>query len=390
MHAEFQTRHGGKEGLVKSWASILDPATQMQAEMISRSNIVAGHLALMPDAHLGIGATVGSVIPQKGGIIPAAVGVDLGCGMIAVHTDLRRGLITEDMARRILGQIRERIPAGVGKGQPETVEAAHRFFGDNGDPVDATPKLIEKGHQQFGTLGSGNHFAEVCQDLNGEVWMIVHSGSRGIGNELAMWHIKRAAALCKDQGVGVEHRDLSYLQQGTEPFEEYVLDMLWAQRYAWAQREEMMRQMQEALASEASFNVLATVHCHHNYTEKQPDGTWLSRKGAINAEPGKWGIIPGSMGAETHIVTGLGNRESYCSSPHGAGRMMARGKAKRDLSLEEFKAQMQGITWNDRDAQALLDEAPFAYKPIRQVMEDAKDLVHTETVLKQFINYKGL
>lgn len=386
MIATFQT-DGGK---VISWASLLDDQTRLQAEMISRSPIIAGHVALMPDAHLGMGATVGCVLPQRGGIIPSAVGVDIGCGMVSVHTDARREQLSEAQCRAILGAIRERIPSGVGKNHEQPTDSAHHFLAGHYQSPGLTPVLRNLALHQFGTLGAGNHFVELSEDLDGDVWITVHSGSRGIGNQLAMKHIKVAVAYCQGQGLDVEHKDLSYLVENTLPFDEYIADMLWAQRYAWAQRQEMIYQAEKAIETQTDFFVIETVHCHHNYSEKQPDGTWLSRKGAINAEIGTMGIIPGSMGAETHIVEGLGNPESYCSAPHGAGRLLSRGGAKRTLDIEEFRNQMAGITWDDRNAQDLLDEAPFAYKPIGQVMEDAKDLVRTRTILKQFINYKGL
>ena len=391
---DYPTRYETGAGVVLSWASLLDDNTRLQAEMISRSEVVPSHVALMPDAHLGMGATVGCVIPTLDAIIPAAVGVDIGCGMMARHTTLNRGDISPEGARRILGDIRGRIPSGVGKGHDTVNDAAEAFFASRERPVSATPAMIQTGMQQFGTLGSGNHFVEVSADQKGGVWLVLHSGSRGIGNQLAMLHIKQAMEYCKNQGTTLEHRDLAYLTAGKEQFDAYIHDMLWAQAYAWAQREEMMRHLYAAVSSEVPLEVwtddMEAIHCHHNYSEKRPDDTWLSRKGAINAEVGSRGIIPGSMGAETHIVTGLGNSDSYCSAPHGAGRLLSRGGAKRSLSIEEFKAQMQNITWDDRDAQKLLDEAPFAYKPIQQVMEDAIGLVRTDTVLSQFINYKGL
>ena len=390
---DYPTRYATGSGVVLSWASLLDDNTRLQAEMISRSEVVKGHVALMPDAHLGMGATVGCVIPTKDAIIPAAVGVDIGCGMIARHTSLKRGDIALEAARLILGDIRRRIPSGVGEGHATPSDAAEEFFASREKPLWHVPGLIERGMNQFGTLGSGNHFVEVSSDQNEDVWLVLHSGSRGIGNQIAMYYIKQALEECVVRNVQLEHKDLAYLRVGTNLFEWYIHDMLWAQAYAWAQREEMMRQLDAAVATHVSGEVwlddVETIHCHHNYSEKQPDGTWLSRKGAINAEVGSRGIIPGSMGAETHIVTGLGNPESYCSAPHGAGRLLSRGGAKKTLSLEEFKAQMQNITWNDRDAQKLLDEAPFAYKPIKQVMQDAASLVRTDAVLSQFINFKG-
>ena len=242
---------------------------------------------------------------------------------------------------------------------------------------------------QFGTLGAGNHFAEVSEDTESVVWVLVHSGSRGIGNQIAQHHIRIAKAL----GTKVEHPDLSYFSPGSTELTDYVSDMLWAQDYAYHQREAMMEALYAAVLETLGAQDTAkeeTVNCHHNYSEELDEGVWLSRKGAIDALSGTMGIIPGSMGAATYIVTGKGNTDAYSSAPHGAGRMLSRGAARRQLDLEEFRSQMTGRVWDDHNAKALLDEAPLAYKPIETVMEDSRDLVETVTVLKAFINYKGL
>ena len=382
---------------MRSWASILDPGTKEQALAIARSPAVEGHVALMPDAHLGRGATVGSVIRTRGAIIPAAVGVDLGCGMIAIETGLERGHLRESEAV-VLRRVRETIPSGVGRDRPEPLPEAHAFIARRGwfAKAEGEPELRRRALAQFGTLGAGNHFAEVCADTEGGVWCVVHSGSRGVGNQLAMRHIARARAFCQREGLAVEHADLSYLVAGTPEFEAYVADMLWAQDYARAQREAMMTRLLEAVARAAS-KALAprrTVDCHHNYStpwgERGGEQLWLSRKGAIAAGRGVLGIIPGSMGAATYVVSGLANAEAYESAPHGAGRQLSRGQAKRTLSLDAFRAQMRGRTWQARDARALLDEAPEAYKPIEVVIADASELAEPVTVLSQFVNYKGL
>ena len=367
---------------VRNWASILDDGTLQQALMTARCEAMAGPLALMPDAHLGMGATVGSVMVTHG-IIPAAVGVDIGCGVSAFKTDIRREVIDEDTAKRILGRIRETIPSGVGKAHLEASSAAQAFVKRRGWPSIRDEQRILS---QFGTLGSGNHFAEVSEDSDGIVWVLVHSGSRGIGNKIAQAHIKIAQGL----GIEVEHRDLSYLPGGSPELSAYVEDMLWAQDYAHEQRKAMVVAVYEALVNAVVGEIESEIYCHHNYSELDDAGTWLSRKGAIDASAGVMGIIPGSMGAATYIVKGRGNADSYNSSPHGAGRMLSRGRARRELDLEEFRAQMIGRVWDDRNAKALLDEAPLAYKPIEVVMDDAKDLVEPVTVLKAFVNYKGL
>lgn len=367
---------------VRSWASILDDGTLQQALMTARSEAMAGPLALMPDAHLGMGATVGSVLLTKG-IIPAAVGVDIGCGVSAFKTDIRREVIDEETAKRILGRIRETIPSGVGKAHLSISSEARDFVKRRGWPSIKDDQRILA---QFGTLGSGNHFAEVSEDSDGIVWVLVHSGSRGIGNMIAQRHIKVAQGL----GADVEHRDLAFLPNGSTELAAYLDDMLWAQDYAHNQRKAMVVAAYEALVDAVPGEIESEIYCHHNYSEPDASGTWLSRKGAIGASVGVMGIIPGSMGAATYIVKGKGNADSYNSSPHGAGRMLSRGRARRELDLEEFRSQMVGKVWDDRNAKALLDEAPLAYKPIEAVMEDAKDLVEPVTVLKAFINYKGL
>ena len=372
--------------VVRSWASILDPKTLQQALMTARCDAMAGPLALMPDAHLGAGSTVGSVLLTHG-IIPAAVGVDIGCGVSAFKTSIKRHEISDEASRRILGRIRETIPSGVGKAHRVPSELGRAFVKWRG-----WPSIKDEGRilSQFGTLGSGNHFAEVSEDRDGTVWVLVHSGSRGMGNKIAQHHI----AIARGLGTKVEHRDLSYFLAGTAELKDYVSDMLWAQDYAHYQREAMVEALYTAVVenvgSQSTVTKQEVVYCHHNYSEEVDEGVWLSRKGAINARTDAMGIIPGSMGAATYIVRGKGNSDSYDSAPHGAGRMLSRGAAKRELDLEEFKSQMAGRVWDDRNAKALLDEAPLAYKPIETVMEDSKDLVETVTVLKAFINYKGL
>jgi RNA-splicing ligase RtcB len=245
---------------------------------------------------------------------------------------------------------------------------------------------------QFGTLGAGNHFVEVCEDSDENVWLLLHSGSRGIGNMLATAHVADAKIHCDLEGIALEDKDFAYFHAGTREAEAYLADMLWAQAYAYSQREAMMDNLIEAVSLRAGrdWNIKKRINCHHNYAEQRPDGAWLTRKGAIDASVGRMGIIPGSMGAATYIVRGKGNAESYHTSPHGAGRILGRKQAKRSLDVAEFKKQMEGKTWLDRDAAALLDEAPSAYKPIETVIADSAELVEPVTVLGQFVNYKGL
>ena len=387
----YETENEYGRGVVLSWASLLDDNCREQAEKVSRIPILDGHLALMPDAHFGFGPPVGSALRTRGAVMPYAVGVDIGCGMIAVETDLERGALA-GLEGRILGNIRRLIPSGVGTSHQSPTEASALFFAQYGPPPGADGQKMEAvGRIQFGTLGAGNHFVEVCETPEGQVWLVLHSGSRGVGNRLAVMHLRRAKEFAERQGIALEDRDFAYVTAGSTEFEAYIADMLWAQRYAYRQREAMMDALGVALAQEVgAFSTGAWINCHHNYAEEVEPGVWLTRKGAIDASPGKMGIIPGSMGAATYIVRGKGNPDSYNTSPHGAGRILGRSVAKRTLDLDAFKGQMAGKTWLDRDAAALLDEAPSAYKPIETVIADSESLIEPVTILSQFINYKGL
>ncbi|MCI0814043.1 MAG: RtcB family protein [Chloroflexi bacterium] len=400
MIEEIVTENDHGAGVVKSWASIIDDNTREQATLISRSNIVEGHLALMPDAHFGYGPPVGTALRTRDGVMPYAVGVDIGCGMIAAETTLKREqLIGHEGA--ILEAIREMIPSGVGRGHDGAIlNAADAFVEEHGFPKGLESGAFDAGRvkqmrkkikPQFGTLGAGNHFVEVCDNDEGTVWLLLHSGSRGIGNMLATGHQQRARAFCGEKKIPLEHQDMAYFPMGSAGADIYLLDMVWAQEYAFKQREAMMDNLISAVEmSVDDWDIVERINCHHNYAELQEDGAWLTRKGAIDASEGVPGIIPGSMGAATYIVRGKGNEEAYRTSPHGAGRVLSRNAARRTLSEDEFRTQMEGRTWLDRDAAKLLDEAPGAYKPIEQVMKDSQDLVETVAVLGQFINYKGL
>ncbi|MEV4106821.1 RtcB family protein [Nonomuraea sp. NPDC049695] len=374
-----------------SWASEIDEGAIMQAARTARLPFVSGHVALMPDAHVGIGATVGSVIPTENAIIPAAVGVDIGCGMVATETSLTAADLPETLAA-LMPMVERRIPAGVGKGHDDP--SVDRALTDLGLPhTDLTLKQAKKVADQFGTLGSGNHFVEVCLDERDHVWTVLHSGSRGIGNQLAQMHITGAKKLMKVQAIGLEDPDLAYLVQSTPEFTAYIEDMLWAQHYAMASRARMDKVLINAL-----FRVVGkgqrvrTINCHHNFTQQESHygkTLWITRKGAIKADTGDEGVIPGSMGAQSYIVRGRGNPESYNSCAHGAGRRMSRTKAKKELSVASLTQAMGGRTWNANRAAALVDEHPEAYKPIDQVMADQEDLVEVQHTLRQIFNYKG-
>jgi tRNA-splicing ligase RtcB len=387
---------------VLSWATDLDQKTREQAERSASLPFVPGHVALMPDAHFGYGATVGSVIPTKGAIVPSAVGVDIGCGMIAARLGISAGDLPDDLTK-LHSMIARDVPSGVGRGHavgtgpagdPDGFPSWPKTFGAWGK--DWTKSALT----QFGSLGSGNHFIEVCLDELDRVWIVLHSGSRGVGNKIASMHIDGAKGLMKRMFVQLPDPDLAYLVEGTPEFEAYITDMLWAQEYAMGNRARMLRLVHAAMvrflgrpANEVP--IVDEINCHHNFTEREHhvirgEGTdvWLTRKGAIRARVGDRGVIPGSMGAQSFIVSGTGSAASYCSCSHGAGRRMSRNAARRDLDLAGLERQMAGKAWNG-NAKALIDEDPRAYKDIGEVMSNQADLVTIEHTLHQVLNYKG-
>ena len=375
-----------------SWASDIEPGTVAQAARTARLPFVAGHVALMPDAHIGIGATVGSVIPTADAIIPAAVGVDIGCGMIATETTLGAADLPEDLGR-VMPLIEQRIPAGLGKGHEHANAADERLAGLGRPRTALTARQEATVAAQFGTLGSGNHFVEVCLDERDRVWTVLHSGSRGIGNQLATGHIRAAKDLVRRWHISLEDPDLAYFVRGTVEFDTYIADMLWAQRYAMASRARMADALNATLFAAAGGGTeVRRINCHHNFTQRERHhgrDLWITRKGAIKAAAGDEGVIPGSMGTGSYIVTGLGNTASYTSCSHGAGRRMSRTAAKQRLSADSLRDAMRGRTWNHDRADALLDEHPHAYKDIDQVMHDQRDLVTVQHTLRQVLNYKG-
>ncbi|WP_394161872.1 RtcB family protein [Galactobacter valiniphilus] len=378
-----------------NWASILDEKTKEQAIATSSLPFIYPHLALMPDAHLGKGATVGSVIPTLGAIIPAAVGVDIGCGMIAVKTQFNASELPEDR-RSVREAIERAIPLSAGAynkkivatALPRIEELAQRAERAGFDPASYAGNWTH----QLGTLGSGNHFIEVSLDEEDAVWLFLHSGSRGVGNKIAQHHIKVAASLAKRWWIELPDPDLAYLVEGTDEFNAYTRELRWAQHFALLNREEMMdrviRQVGEWVGTPV--RELERINCHHNFTESEQHfgkRVWVSRKGAIKAAPGDDGLIPGSMGTASYVVRGLGNPVSLNSSPHGAGREYSRSAARRTFSLEQLREAMVGIEYRDTDA--FIDEIPAAYKPIDQVMADAADLVEIRHTLRQIVNVKG-
>ena len=388
-----------------SWASLLEEQTRQQALRTAQMPFVHPHVALMPDAHLGKGATVGSVIPTDGAIMPAAVGVDIGCGMAAVltgltHEDLlgagaARGLTLADLRldiertvplsagaanEKVTGSVRARVARLEGLAREE-----HGF-----EPS----RYHRRWRHQLGSLGSGNHFLEVTLDETGAVWLFLHSGSRGVGNRIATHHTQVAQDYCRRHFISLPDgdRDLAYLVEGTAEFDAYVREMRWAQTYALLNREEMMDRMVACLQDWVGVEVerLEEINCHHNYTEPERHfgrDVWLSRKGAISAREGEAGLIPGSMGTASYVVEGLGNPVALHSAPHGAGRVYSRTKARKTFTLEQLAEAMEGIEYEH--SAAFLDEIPGAYKDIDQVMADAAELVRVRHTLRQIVNVKG-
>jgi tRNA-splicing ligase RtcB len=379
-----------------SWASILEPKTRAQAEMTSSMPFIHPHLALMPDAHLGKGATVGSVIPTAGAIIPAAVGVDIGCGMIAVRTQFTLGQVPPNR-RPLRTSIEAAVPLSAGRYNTD-VSRQHTQ-----DRLDQLAQHAEQAgfdpasyagnwRLQLGTLGSGNHFIEVSVDEQERVWLFLHSGSRGVGNKIAQHHIKVAQRECATRCIDLPERDLAYLTEGTDEFSTYLRQLSWAQRFAFENRAEMMDRVVSCFGDFMGEPVVRQqeVNCHHNYTAQEHhfgQDVWLSRKGAISAREGEWGLIPGSMGTRSYVVTGTGNQLSLCSAPHGAGREYSRSAARRTFTRDDLRRAMGDIEY--RDTAAFIDEIPAAYKDIDVVMRDAADLVRIEHALRQIVNVKG-
>ncbi len=379
-----------------SWASDLDENARDQALRTSRLPILAGPVALMPDAHWGIGATVGSVIATENTILPSAVGVDIGCGMIAAETSLVASDLPDDL-NALHGMLRQRIPAGVGKGHDRGEGSEPAALRSIGLPPGSESELSERQRAkivaQFGSLGSGNHFCEVCLDERDRVWVVLHSGSRGIGKELAEHHIKAAKLVAVEEHQRLEDKNLAWLTEGRPEFDAYLADMLWAQSYAWENRNQMMDTALAALRRVVHSSMEVTrINCHHNYATRETHGgreVWITRKGAIRARQGDLGVIPGSMAASSFIVRGTGNPLSYESCSHGAGRRLGRNQAKSQLTGASLRKAMAGKAWDDTMAAELVDEHPEAYKDIHQVMVDQADLVEVVHELRQVLNLKG-
>lgn len=394
---------------IKAWIDGIqvEDAAMVQLHNVASLPFIHHHVAIMPDVHWGMGATIGSVIPTKGAIVPAAVGVDLGCGMMAVRTTLKADNLPDNL-HTARTAIEAAVPHGrTHNGDPSRDKGA---FGDS--PHESAYKasgLVERyeailakhpkiGHRatigHIGTLGTGNHFIEICLDENKDVWFMLHSGSRGAGNRIGMYFIEKAKREMERYYVDqyLADKDLSYLVEHTQIFDDYIEAMTWAQDYAKFNRECMMSATVKAAKTVLGDFALTemAVNCHHNYaTQENHRGAnvWVTRKGAVSAREGQLGIIPGSMGAKSFIVRGKGNKESFCSCSHGAGRSMSRSEAKKRFSLEDHAAATQGVECR-KDAE-VIDETPAAYKDIDAVMAAQTDLVDIVHTLRQIVNVKG-
>ena len=388
----------GRRVPIKLWteADQVEPEALQQLENLASLPFLYKHVAVMPDVHLGKGATVGSVIATKNAVIPAAVGVDIGCGMMAVKTDLDPRY-TQDEAREIRREIERIVPVGHNSHQGMLPTAA-KWEGwkdyETLTHAGADRDLFSAARKQLGTLGGGNHFIELCLDGEGAVWVVLHSGSRHIGNKIAERHMNEAKGLLRQKAESLPDPDLAYFLKGTPEYAAYLRDLHWAQDYAARNRVEMMERVLEALSrilrDGEPLRRLMEVNCHHNYAEEEVhDGekVLVTRKGAVRAGKGDYGIIPGSMGAKTFIVRGKGNGESFCSCSHGAGRKMSRNKARNTFAVEDLVRETAGVEC--RKDTGVLDEIPSAYKDIEGVMARQRDLVEVVAELKQFLCVKG-
>ena len=385
---------------VKIWTDEVDEQSKQQLRNIASLPFVHHHVAAMPDVHLGIGATIGSVIATHKAIIPAAVGVDIGCGMLACRLSLTANELDEKSLKKVFDQINRDVPVGRAQHQDNRVliHAAMPFEARLDAMTAKHPQLLKsfgkfsKWMNQMGTLGGGNHFIEVCLDTSDQVWVMLHSGSRGIGNALASYFIELARKDMERWMIQLPDRDLAYFPEGSEHFADYVEAVNWAQEYAMQNRESMLDLVLAALGRHLpEFDVTSeVVNCHHNYVTIEHHygaNVWVTRKGAIRAREGDLGIIPGSMGAKSYIVRGKGNPESFCSSAHGAGRRMSRTAATKRFTEADLARQTEGVIC--RKDKGVVYEIPGAYKDIDEVMANQRDLTEILHTLKQVVCVKG-
>jgi tRNA-splicing ligase RtcB len=398
---------------VKSWTRGVpfEDEARRQLENVAKLPFIHRHVAAMPDVHWGIGATIGSVIPTIGAIVPAAVGVDIGCGMMAVKTSLTANELPDTLGP-MRTAIEKAVPHGkTGSGRrgrggardkgawsnaPQPVDDAWASLAAGFDQIiEKHPSIAKSNNQKhLGTLGTGNHFIEVCLDESENVWLMLHSGSRGVGNKIGRYFIELAREDMRKWFVNLPDENLAYLPEGTDHFDDYVEAVEWAQGFAMANREVMMASVLRALRSTEGLPdftaSLEVVNCHHNYVAREHhfgENVWLTRKGAVRAREGDLGIIPGSMGARSYIVRGKGNDDSFHSCSHGAGRAMSRSKALKTFTVEDHIQATEGIEC--RKDGAVVDETPGAYKSIDAVMEAQADLVEVVHQLRQVVCVKG-
>jgi tRNA-splicing ligase RtcB (3'-phosphate/5'-hydroxy nucleic acid ligase) len=378
---------------IKVWTNDVEDIAAEQLKRTGALPFVFKHVAAMPDTHWGLGATVGSVIATKDAVCPAAVGVDIGCGMAAVKTSLPASALEGR-----LGHLRHSIERGIPVGFHQRREPHPRgarllaAAAESGLPGVASDSEKRKAALQCGTLGGGNHFIEICLDQDDDrVWVLLHSGSRNIGKVTAERHISKAKGVMKKLAVSLPDPDLAYFATGTREFDAYVRDLKWCQDFARTNREIMLEEVLKDLRrGVGEFTTEPVVNCHHNYVAWERHfghDVMVTRKGAIRAGRGELGIIPGSMGTGSFIVRGLGNPESFESAPHGAGRRMSRGEARRRFTREDLEKQTEGVEC--RKDTGVLDEIPGAYKPIGEVIENSSDLVEVVARLKQVVCVKG-
>lgn len=401
----YEVWHDGNGSPIKAWVRGVPCENEAKQQLVNIATLPFIHrwVAVMPDVHVGKGATVGSVIPTVGAVIPAAVGVDIGCGMMAAKTSLRGDQLPDN-----LSGIRRAIEAAVPHGRTEGRRDKGAWQDIPADvatawtPLDQRFAVLAQKHpvlkrtnniHHLGTLGTGNHFIEVCLDESSNVWLMLHSGSRGVGNRIGSYFIELAQRDMERWFIHLPDRNLAYFPEGTEHFDAYVEAVEWAQDFAMTNRQTMMARVIAAVAAELKlpFNAhVEAVNCHHNYVSREHHfgkNVLVTRKGAVSARKNEMGIIPGSMGAKSYIVRGLGNEDSFHSCSHGAGRVMSRAEARRRLTVDDHIAATTGIECRkDKD---VIDESPAAYKPIDAVMEAQRDLVEVVHILKQVVCVKG-
>ncbi|MBU9200080.1 RtcB family protein [Burkholderia multivorans] len=407
MDAQQLKAHFGDKVRFWTGAMSIEDAAVKQLQNISELPILAGPLAIMPDVHMGKGATVGSVIPTLSAVIPSAVGVDIGCGMIAVRTGLTASDLPDSLAA-MRAAIERAVPVGfsyhskqlaIGSESASAAELQRRYDGLMAGFAGLSLFAgighfdVQRMTQQVGTLGGGNHFIEVCLDESQQVWLMLHSGSRNVGKTVGEAAMEAAKQHVASLDITLKDRDLAWLDDGTVAFEQYTQALSWAQDYARLNRDVMLHLVIQAIEKTLGRSLAITdeaVNCHHNYLSKEEFGgksVWITRKGAVSARAGQMGIIPGSMGAKSFIVCGKGHEAAYCSCSHGAGRKMSRSAAKKYFTAEDVAEQTAGVECR-KDAD-VVDEIPAAYKSIDEVMAAQTDLVEIKHTLKQVLCVKG-